>query len=197
MSKVKPQRALAFCISIVLSGACIVAMASEGRCQATSQMTNKEIIELCNRHTKQSATSGSFDLNIISKLSGKFGWGKSKLIEVSESVFYLIGQEESDCGLLLHNVITKEEYRDNQARRLEALIALHEFRENAEREAKEKVAVKPANADPNGLLEELIKKLPSHGGAIVKRGGSDLEGPIGEQLNKVIELARKSRNRNF
>jgi hypothetical protein len=197
MSKVKLQPALAFCMSILLLGACILAMASEGSCQTMSPLITKEIIQLCNRHTKQSATSASFDLNIIGKLSGHFGWGKSKLIEISDSVYFLIGQEESDCRLLLTAVITKEEYRDNQARRLEALINLQEFRENAQRAKNEKVAVKPAAADPAGLLEELIKKLPNPGGALVKRGGSELQGPVVEQLNKVIDLARKSRNRNL
>lgn len=197
MDKVTLQRARALCLSIVLLAACIVAMASEGRCQATPALNSKEIMQLCNRHTKQSATSASFDLNIIGSLAGKFGWGKSKLIEVSDSIYFLIGQEESDCRLLLTSVISKEDYRDNQARRLETLISLQEFRENAEKATNEKISVKPAPADPAALLAELIKKLPLPGGAIVKRGGSDLEGPVGEQLNKIVDLARKSRNRNL
>jgi hypothetical protein len=167
----------------------------QDRGQDSPALTGKEIIKLCNRHTKQSATSASFDLSIIGSLAGKFGWGKSKLIEVSDSIYFLIGQEESDCRLLLTGVITKEDYRDNQAKRLEALITLQEFRENAEKANHEKVSAKPAQADPAALLAELLKKLP--GGGIVKRGGSDLEGPVGEQLNKVVDLARKSRNRNL
>ena len=96
----------------------------------------------------------------------------------------------------MHIVITKEEYRDNQARRLEALVNLQKFRENAEKAAGEKVAAKPPNADPNKLLEELNKMLPPPGGGIVKRGAL-LQGSVSEQLNEMIELARKSRVRNY
>jgi hypothetical protein len=160
-------------------------------------MTDKQIVDLCNRHTKQSAASASFDVGILARLSGILHIEKKALVEISDSVFYLIGQEECDCRLLLHGVLNKEEYRFGQEKRLEALTNLQKFRENGQKLANEKVAVKPPEADLSKLLEELTKKLPPPNGGVVKRGGSDLHGTLGEQLNEVIEQARKSRNRNY
>jgi hypothetical protein len=196
-----PTRRSARCISafsIVLVGGWCAIAAPGVQGQVKSLMTNKEAVQLCNRHTRQSATSATFDLDILGKLGTRLGISKTKLIEVSDSVFFLIGQEESDCRLLLSGIINKEEYRASQEKRLDTLAGLQKYRENAQKAAEEKVSAKPANADPSKLLEELNKKLPSPTGNVVKRPASFLSAAsVGEQLDEVIDRARKSRDRNY
>jgi hypothetical protein len=188
--------AVTFCCTTVLVSACMLFMAPAGRSQeAGASLSNKEIINLCNRHTKQSSTSVSFDFSILDRVAGKIALGKNKLIEVSDTIYYLIGQEETDCRLLLLDKISREDYRANQEKRLDALLALHQFRENAQKAAGEKVEAKPTGADPRKLLEELGKLLPGPKG-VVKRGFEDLQGPIDAQLNEVIKVARKAGDRD-
>jgi|SRR5882672_2643552 len=190
------SRVLAFSLSIATLALCMVAMASETRSQVSHQLTKKEVVELCNRHTKQSAASVSFDLGILAKLIGKTDIHREQLIKVSDFVFYLIGQDEVDCHLLLLDKMTPEEYRSGEGKRLEALVTYQHFRENAETSAHEKVTAKPPEADPNSLLQELLKKLPLPGAGGARRGGTDLQGSVGEQLNQVIDVARKAGDRD-
>jgi hypothetical protein len=197
-AKRSPRCVSTFTITMVLIGAWSALTAPEVQSQVQSLRTDKEVIQLCNRHTRQSATSASFDLGILGRLAAKLEISKSKLIEVSDSVFFLIGQEESDCRLLLSGIINKEDYRASQEKRLEVLAGLQKYRENAEKAAEERISAKPANADPSKLLEELNKKLPPPSGNVVKRPASFLRASsVGEQLDEVIDRARKSRIRNF
>lgn len=192
------RRLLAFLIPFVVSSAWIAATPLKARCQVNSPKTNKEVIELCNRHTKQSATSASFDLNILGHLGAKLGFSKTKLIEISDSIYFLLGQEENDCRLLVSGIINKEEYRDSEARILETFSVLQRYRETAEKSAEERVSVKPTSADPVKLLEELFKKVPPPKAGVVKRPASFLKSSsVGEQFDEVIDLARKSRDRDY
>ena len=183
-------------IAFALFSLLLTATTPKTRCQ-TNPPKIADVLKLCDWHVRQSTVSVTFDLTILSRIAGKLGLPKTKLIEVSDSIFFLIGQEEIDCRLLLWGVITMEEFRAHQARRLQTLIDLQKYRENAQKAVGESVLPKPKTADPDKLLEELNKKLPPPKGGTTQVPASFLGLSLTEQLDKVIGQAKKSIERSY
>src|SRR2546422_26816 len=98
--------------------------AAEGR---DKPLSVKDAIRLCDRHTRQSARSANFDLTILSRIRAKVDLPKNKLVELSDSVYFLVGQEEGDCRLLAQDIISVKDFRDNQASRLQTLLNLQKY----------------------------------------------------------------------
>jgi len=166
---------------------------AEGR---DTPLSLKDVVKLCDRHTSQSARSANFDLSILSKVRAKVDLPKIKLVDLSDSVYFLVGQEEGDCRLLALEIIDVKEFRENQAKRLETLLNLQKYREAAQKAAGEPVSAKPKNADPDSLLDELNKKLPPVQSGTATKPASFEGLSLGDWLENVLVDAKKARLRS-